>query len=84
MVYEFRKNNKNRKKAKENIKLMFLGDILLIKENNCLSFYTNLNNIFNTFSQKSFIHLGNQSFVIYNYISTYIDNIISLQLFLII
>lgn len=50
MVYEFRKNNKNRKKAEENIKLMFLRDILLIKENNCLSFYTNLNNIFNTFS----------------------------------
>lgn len=45
MVYEFRKNNKNRKKAEEIIKIMLLRDILLIKENNCLSFYTNLNNI---------------------------------------
>lgn len=56
MVYEFRKNNKNRKKAEENIKLMFLRDILLIKENNCLSFYTNLNNILTLFPKNhSFI-----------------------------
>lgn len=56
MVYEFRKNNKNRKKAEEIIKIMFLRDILLIKENNCLSLYANLNNILTLFPKNhSFI-----------------------------
>lgn len=56
MVYEFHKNNKNRKKAEETVKLMFLRDILLIKENNCLSFYTNLKNTLTLFPKNhSFI-----------------------------